>query len=322
MPGSKTATLVSKVIDCHEDAPHRFLCPISLGAMRRPVKCSDGFVYEQHMIRKWCGDHDGEGPPPSPMTRAALDPKRVADDDLALEMKLWVAARLGVEGADTDTLNSSMRSFLGEGADAVEGVDHAYAEDDRIRRDNIRRNHVDGSGHPFEVDTDEEEDAAIREELASINLATAGEDGAGSAADAEVQVGPPFFRTFALPPPPSPPVDSDAPEANEANATEDSDEESDDDSDVSTWLRSRLPPAVVENRRKILAMLDRYDRISRHNRRYRVEAIEDLKEHIHDPAYYREEMQFGALLRMEIQFRAPWVREDFGVHVAYARAAR
>ena len=322
--------LVSKTIEMLEDeAPQKFFCPISCQAMRRPVRCSDGFVYEQHMIRKWCGEHDGEGPPSSPMTRAALHPKRVADDDLALEMKWWVTKRLGVEGADTATLEASMRAFLGEGADDVEGVDHAYAEDDRLRRENIIRNHVDGNGHPFEVDTDEEEDAAIREELASIDFqATADEDedGAGPAADV------PLVRVFA-----SPPVDSDvqdaneanateaneaneanateANEANEANATEDSDEDSDADSDVNRWLSSRLPPAVVENRRKILAMLDRYDRAKRYNRRYQVEYIEHLKEHVHDPAYYKEEMQFGAILRMEIQFRAPWATEEWGVTV-------
>ena len=126
------------------------------------------------------------------------------------------------------------------------------------------------------------------------------------------QVDTPLRRGFAPPPPPSPPVDSDVQE----DSDEDSDDGSDDGSDDATaWLRSRLPSAVMENRRKILVMMDRYDRLKRYNRRYRVEVIEHLMQHVHDPGYYKEEMQFGSILRFMIELGAPWLRDDFGVNV-------
>ena len=36
-----------------DDVPNEFLCPITCDLMVNPVRCSDGFVYEETAIREW-----------------------------------------------------------------------------------------------------------------------------------------------------------------------------------------------------------------------------------------------------------------------------
>ena len=125
--------LVCEVIDSfNEQAPSEFLCPISLQSMRRPVKCSDGFVYEHVVIQKWCDAHDGEGLPSSPMTRAPLQPKHVAYTKLMHRMRSWVRTKLALENADKDAFVTSMRDFLGKSADDVMDVDEYTVEEKQV----------------------------------------------------------------------------------------------------------------------------------------------------------------------------------------------
>jgi len=36
-----------------DDVPNEFLCPITCDLMENPVRCSDGFVYEESAIKEW-----------------------------------------------------------------------------------------------------------------------------------------------------------------------------------------------------------------------------------------------------------------------------
>ena len=136
--------LVCEVIDSFKDqAPSEFFCPISLQSMRRPVKCSDGFVYEHVMIQKWCAAHDGEGLPSSPMTRASLQPKHVAHTKLMHRMRSWVRTQLALENADKDAFVTSMRAFLGKSADDVMDVDKYCVVDNGVQAEYPIRQHFD-----------------------------------------------------------------------------------------------------------------------------------------------------------------------------------
>ena len=125
--------LVCDVIDWFKDqAPFEFFCPIGLQAMRRPVKCSDGFVYEHVMIQKWCDVHDGKGLPSSPITRAPLRPKHVAYTKLMHRMRSWVRTKLALENADKDAFVTSMRDFLGKSADDVMDLDKYTVKEKQV----------------------------------------------------------------------------------------------------------------------------------------------------------------------------------------------
>ena len=128
--------LVCEVIDSFEDqAPRDFLCPIGLQSMRRPVKCSDGFVYEHVMIQKWSDAHKGMAT--SPITRAPLQSKHVVYSKLMHRMRSWVRTQLGLEDADTDAFVTRMRDFLGKSADDVMNIDEYIVVDDEVQADHF-----------------------------------------------------------------------------------------------------------------------------------------------------------------------------------------
>merc|ERR550519_1125920 len=52
-----------------EDVPDEFLCPLTYDLMVHPVKCSDGFVYEETAIKEWLMTRKNT----SPMTNLELD---------------------------------------------------------------------------------------------------------------------------------------------------------------------------------------------------------------------------------------------------------
>ena len=125
--------LVCEVIDSFKDqAPYDFFCPISLQSMRRPVRSSDGFVYEHVFIQKWCDAHNDFGLPRSPMTRASLQPKHVAYTKLMHRMRSWVRTKLALENADKDAFVAGMRAFLGKHADDVEDVDEYTVKEKEV----------------------------------------------------------------------------------------------------------------------------------------------------------------------------------------------
>jgi hypothetical protein len=100
-PVSTTHRLVCDFIDWSEktsfpnaDVPNEFLCPLSLHAMRDPVACSDGRVYERSHIDAWARSPTGNGL--SPITRAPMSPQRFPCKPLVSLMEAWVEARLCV----------------------------------------------------------------------------------------------------------------------------------------------------------------------------------------------------------------------------------
>ena len=44
---------VQLICDSSGDTPSEFVCPITCDVMTSPVRCSDGFVYEESAIKEW-----------------------------------------------------------------------------------------------------------------------------------------------------------------------------------------------------------------------------------------------------------------------------
>ena len=157
-----TQELVCQIIDFFErkdipesdKAPREFLCPLSLHAMRDPVRCSDGHVYERVHIDAWRLRHPG--PAPSPLTRQPLSTEQIHLLDMRHSMRNWVKQNITLhEGWD---LFRCMQAFLGYDID-----------DESVRRYNIRNENLDDKGRPLHVHLDDEADAAIREEFGLPN---------------------------------------------------------------------------------------------------------------------------------------------------------
>ena len=154
--------LVCQIIDLFEKkdipesdkAPREFLCPLSLHAMRDPVRCSDGHAYERVHINAWRLRHPG--PAPSPLTRQLLTTEQIHLLDVRHSMRNWVKQNITLhEGWD---LFRCMQAFLGYDID-----------DESVRRYNIRNENLDDKGRPLHVHLDDEADAAIREEFGLPN---------------------------------------------------------------------------------------------------------------------------------------------------------
>jgi len=59
---------VKNISDTMIDIPDEFLCPITCDLMYNPVKCSDGFVYDECAIKEWLLTRRNT----SPMTNLAM----------------------------------------------------------------------------------------------------------------------------------------------------------------------------------------------------------------------------------------------------------
>lgn len=72
------------------DAPHEFLCPITLSLMRDPVIAHDGKSYDRKAIERWLFSHDT-----SPCFNTVLPSKDVVPDTALKEsIDAWVASRM------------------------------------------------------------------------------------------------------------------------------------------------------------------------------------------------------------------------------------
>lgn len=83
------AKLKSKqnIMDEKVTIPHEFLCPITQEVMRNPMKCSDGFTYEQSAIEEWFSS----GKNTSPMTNEELEDMELTPNyELLIEIEAFI----------------------------------------------------------------------------------------------------------------------------------------------------------------------------------------------------------------------------------------
>jgi len=67
-----------------DDIPSEFMCPITYDLMVNPVKCGDGFVYEESAITEWLMTRRNT----SPMTNLEIvDPQLIPCDELKVQIQ-------------------------------------------------------------------------------------------------------------------------------------------------------------------------------------------------------------------------------------------
>lgn len=124
-PVSETHNLVCEWIDYHEKkdlpdalkAPSQFMCPLSLHAMRDPVMCSDGHMYEHAHIKAWLNKTDSDGC--SPLTRQQMSSEMHPCTPIVQMMETWVCSSITVH--DGWTLAQAIRAHFGRETDDKDG---------------------------------------------------------------------------------------------------------------------------------------------------------------------------------------------------------
>ena len=92
-----------------EKAPKQFMCPLSLHAMRDPVSCDDGHVYERAHIQAWREAPDSGGR--SPLTRALMSEHMFCCTPLVSMMEAWVLSKITLK--KSSSLEDTIRAHLG-----------------------------------------------------------------------------------------------------------------------------------------------------------------------------------------------------------------